>query len=450
MRTVTGIELGGDSCALVRVRRDRGTVVVSQVHVADIDAQRAAGALTETLREARRTGRFSRRARVVAWGLHESASLSDAATRTTLAPVTDAGFAVDGLLRPADALALLARQRRTAAGRDAVAWLALNKEGAAIAIVRGGELLFSREIAWKYRPAPTPRAELLQRYSLIAHVAPELRHGFDMIAARHAARVDRIVTCGDLPDLRSLTMPLIEELDTEVETLDSMDGLDVEPPATRDDVADRVPALRLACAAAMDQTAERSFWRPALAAAALVLALLIWGALQSNRGTVDRGANTAVTQTAPPPRVDVPAAAKNPAFERRAPEAQVVIPPVVDPTEPAATTGRRGAHDLPETAGRSGRTTRGARAIEPPRRAAKEAAPAPLKAPMPVVNSILLSPDRRLAVVDGAIVREGDSIGPRVLVRIEADALVLREPSGYEVRVPIRRRVGSAVQDAGT
>jgi len=72
-----------------------------------------------------------------------------------------------------------------------------------------------------------------------------------------------------------------------------------------------------------------------------------------------------------------------------------------------------------------------------------------LEEPLPSVNSILVSPDRRLAVVDGAIVREGDAVGRRVLVRIEPRAVVLREPSGYEVRVFIRRRVG-AINDGGS
>jgi hypothetical protein len=58
-----------------------------------------------------------------------------------------------------------------------------------------------------------------------------------------------------------------------------------------------------------------------------------------------------------------------------------------------------------------------------------------------VVNSIMVAPDRRLAVVAGEIVREGDTIGRRVLVRIERDSLVFREPSGHEVRAYIRRRV---------
>jgi len=66
----------------------------------------------------------------------------------------------------------------------------------------------------------------------------------------------------------------------------------------------------------------------------------------------------------------------------------------------------------------------------------------PLSSPLPVVNSILVAPDRRLAVLDGEIVREGDAVGLRVLIRIEPRAVVLREPSGHEIRVPFRRNPG--------
>ena len=44
-------------------------------------------------------------------------------------------------------------------------------------------------------------------------------------ARKSGTPVDAVVTCGNLPELRSLTMPLIEELDVEVETLDSLEGL---------------------------------------------------------------------------------------------------------------------------------------------------------------------------------------------------------------------------------
>jgi hypothetical protein len=66
--------------------------------------------------------------------------------------------------------------------------------------------------------------------------------------------------------------------------------------------------------------------------------------------------------------------------------------------------------------------------------------PVPLKTPVPAVNSILVSPDRRLAVLDGAIVGVGDAVGLRVVVQIEPEVVILREPSGYLIKVSIRGR----------
>jgi hypothetical protein len=62
----------------------------------------------------------------------------------------------------------------------------------------------------------------------------------------------------------------------------------------------------------------------------------------------------------------------------------------------------------------------------------------PLKDPLPRVDSILIDQDRRLAIVDGAIVTVGDAVGPRVVVQIERNAVILREPSGLVVRVTVR------------
>ena len=82
----------------------------------------------------------------------------------------------------------------------------------------------------------------------MAYLAPEVRRA--LAAARQkGTTVDGIVTCGNLPDLRSLTMPLIEELDIEVETLDSLEGLVVKP-ALADWLSERASAIRLACAGA--------------------------------------------------------------------------------------------------------------------------------------------------------------------------------------------------------
>jgi hypothetical protein len=69
--------------------------------------------------------------------------------------------------------------------------------------------------------------------------------------------------------------------------------------------------------------------------------------------------------------------------------------------------------------------------------------PVPLTAAVPTVESILVAPDRRVAVVDGQIVTVGDQVGPRMVAGIEQAAVVLQEPSGYQIRVPIRRGRGT-------
>ena len=62
----------------------------------------------------------------------------------------------------------------------------------------------------------------------------------------------------------------------------------------------------------------------------------------------------------------------------------------------------------------------------------------PLRDPLPKVDSILIDQERRLAIVDGTIVTIGDTVGPRVVVHIDRDAVILREPSGLAVRVALR------------
>jgi len=57
---------------------------------------------------------------------------------------------------------------------------------------------------------------------------------------------------------------------------------------------------------------------------------------------------------------------------------------------------------------------------------------------LPRIDTVLIDQDRRLALVDGGVVAVGDAIGSRVVVGIERDAIVLREPSGRTVKVRVR------------
>ena len=293
MASTTGIELASQSCVLVGVRPGRAGT-------GDVLALRTIGpsewpandtTQAEVLESVRRAERLPRRAAVVAWGLPDD-SMDGASTRAALRFIETAGFRIASVLTPPQALARLAGLRPRQSSADAVAWLALNVHGVAIAIVRSSELLFARTFPWKYNPdLMETKAQLLQRYTLIAHLAPEVRHGIAVVRASHGASVDAVVTCGDLPELRSLTMPLIEELDLEVETLDSAEGLRAVRNVKPERLMEAAPAIRLACAAALPSVVttfesqpigadvrreQPSAMRRATAAFALVAAL-VWG-----------------------------------------------------------------------------------------------------------------------------------------------------------------------------
>jgi hypothetical protein len=65
-----------------------------------------------------------------------------------------------------------------------------------------------------------------------------------------------------------------------------------------------------------------------------------------------------------------------------------------------------------------------------------------LKDPIPRVTAILVSTDRRFATIeDGHIIAIGDVLGRRTVVGIDQRAVVLREPSGVQIRVALGGRV---------
>jgi hypothetical protein len=511
----------------------------------------------------------------------------DASAAALLRPLRAAGFHVDALLSPAEALALLAASRPQRTGAQPAVWAAVNVNGVAIAVVRGSELLFSRAVPWSYNPWVTgSRAQLLQRYSLVAQLAAEIRHAVGSVRLPPGEKIGTVTTCGDLPDLRSLTMPLIEELDLEVETLDSTEGMQAVGSARLQHFAESAPAIRLACAAALympssDQAAWPSWTR--VAAGLAILAALGWGAVALRDNRVRAGARQGATATgraAPatsiPPNPPASGAGSTPAVSgtevRKDPRATPSAAPVVaTPPAPIATTTRSMATPpqaarevqpspistvgrLPAPSGRtpepagpadearrrvstaapahpapaggskptpltgpvgaahapsrgptssppapaasaalgrartgspSGGATGAARAqmstAEGPRPSQSAAAPVKRMAvppavspthasaasppaavegrvravaaappprvsqravpePLPRLDSILIDQDRRLAIVEGAVVRVGDPVGSRVVVQIERDGVVLREISGLLLRIGLRAK----------
>lgn len=419
MTSATGIELCPDSCLLAGIRPLRGGgAEISGLRKLDGPYWPTRDQLViQSLRTLRRDLRLPSRAFVVAWEFDEGAG-GRLHPSDVLKSIEAAGFRIAAVLTPPEALQRLARATQSSPPH-AVAWLALNKCGAAIAVVRGSDLLYSRSFPWPYREdLKTATAQALQRYSLVAHVAPEINHGLEVVAAEHGISVQSIVTCGDLPELRSLTMPLMEELDLEVETLDSTDGLRVSRNAAVPGFVESAPAIRLATAATL--TSIEASRRASLvamslrAAAAMGVVALAWvgytywshtGGLSRSRGfSAESFPHPIATQG------------------RREPNRAAPLPPP------------RG-DDRPQQSGTVA-TDKGA--VAAPRAQPQSPPVPPLPDPLPRIDTVLIDQDRRLALVDGGVVKIGDAIGSRVVVGIEQDSVVLREPSGRTVRVRVR------------
>ncbi len=445
MPKVTAIEFGDDACVLVRVSTRGTSVAVHGVDILDPDSFPDAESFVSALRQARRAGRFPRRARVVLWKLRDGTGVDEPSVRARLEPLIDAGFRIDRVVTPCNALAVLARIR-VPRPESATIWIAVNSGGVAIIAVRPGEQLYARAFEWdSTMGAIGSQARLLQRYSLVAYLAPEARRSIQ--AVREAgAHVDAIVICGALPELRSLTMPLIEELDVEVETLDSLSGLTVKD-SLRERLTELAPAVRLACAGALARPSrprqpmlavEQRHW----ARAVLLMVVLAIGlgvmALVLRRGRVpeqpasvseparQRAQVPTSGRTLPPPKpADAPPVAPLPSAPREA------TPPRVQTREPQTSAARRPAVPLSRPAARAD--------ISPTGR---------LNDPIPHVTTILVSADRRLAMVDGRIVRVGDRVGHRTVAAIEPHVVVFREPSGVEIRVALGGRLVAEGQES--
>ena len=379
---MTGIELTQDSCVIVDVSRGGKLPRLSALHVIE-----PADWPPDNLSQIRRQRPFSARAHIVQWDNNPAG----------LAALVDAGFVIDAVMSPEQALAIVARERNRPESPGATAWLALSRHGAALVMLRGEDVLYSRRISWRYKKHTRLNDQLLQRYLLVAHLAPELQHGIDVVRTEHGIAVDCAVTCGDLPDLRSLTMPLIEEVDLEVETLDSLDGFDVTKSAVADRAIEYAPAVRLAAAATAAPrvpASDASRWWRRGAAAAILIALGSWLAISMS------GRRSAPT----------------------AREAARIVP-----AAPAPTTGASDAEPaVVPLIPRSGGTV-----------SAK--IPQQSREPVPSIHSILIGPGRRLAILNGSIVGEGDHVGHRRVTRIEQNAVILSDPSGEEIRLAVPR-----------
>jgi len=436
MSGVTGIELGPNYCVLVRGGRLGSHRTVSAASAIVPSAwPDDPHALVERLREARQRNDLSSRARVVAWSSSRAsgAAMNDEAT---LAPLTEAGFEVVSVLSPAQALARVvrARQVRAPAG-TAVAALSLNSHGAAIAIVAGTEVICSRVVEWSLgTPFCGARSELLDKYLLVSQIAPQLQHVIDLVRPVNGVTVTSVVACGNLPNLRSLAMLLIDEMDIEVETLDSAELLD--PSMAPGTLGDTVASLQLAAAVAspgenrMQVRAEREPTSAAVSAGSDEHASkgVRHGSRFGNLTTLAALAVLAFCTSWSFMQVS----GSSPALPIFPHGIELVVVSVPGPPELRAEA----------TVGRADPIARGSVPGVPPKSTHQVGLPRrPLESgPLPSVDGIMIAGPHRLAIVGGNVVAPGDAVGGRAIARIEREGVVLREPSGREVYVAIRTR----------
>ena len=170
---------------------------------------------------------------------------ADAMT-SALQPLLDAGIEVRTVLTPAAALGSLAHLRRPLGEAGAIeassrsrkrrrAWRCARRHADGRTRSRVGLSRRSRR-----RPSGAPaRAHRGQ-------AADELAELFASVSSAGGGAVG-VRICGGLEELRSMTAPVMERLDVEVETLDSLFGIDeTQLPEPGDEFRERSAGLRLA------------------------------------------------------------------------------------------------------------------------------------------------------------------------------------------------------------
>ena len=163
-----------------------------------------------------------------------------------LQPLRDARVRIQSVMTPADALMGLARSRQAFAVPGGIeAYVALDESATCVALVRDGSLLSARELPWGYgdeagQLAPSAAAGIRPHDDLAARLFNELTVFLTTVGAAGSS-IAQVSICGGLPDLRTMTVSLMERLDVEVEALDSLFGIDADQlPEPADEFREQV------------------------------------------------------------------------------------------------------------------------------------------------------------------------------------------------------------------
>ncbi len=408
-----GIDLSSEVVALADVRETRNGRIQLR-GFALIDTGGDALSLAADLRRARRKHRFPRNAEVVAWA-------GDARVEA----VRGAGLAVERVITPGEALARVERMHRASAPPGSnTAVIALHAGGGALAIVQDGRVRHETPLTWSpLTAASLGNPDLLRRYAFLSELTELLRGSFAAAAKLTGRPVTDILTCGSLPELRSFTMPLADEFDVEVETLDSADNIDVRVKGPAFDVLlDSIAAMRIAIAAGRRWHGQPAIGRKVLrvavpsglaAGALYAFALYGFGGGSAPSPLEEHARVTAPARPASPPRAAGPAPSRpaQPAPQQAAAPATMVAaapPPGLAPTA----------------------TREPIEPIEPVE---------PVRPATFTVTSILWSAERQFAVVDGQVLGVGDTVDGARIVEIQPDAVLARDRAGRLRRAPLSR-----------
>jgi Tfp pilus assembly PilM family ATPase len=466
----TSIELQADRCRVVDVhmRSERGRTPAADVHVRSfvttLPADPRSPDFAESLRRVREDRRLARQATVTVWGLrstHRLLHVADGADNDVhgaavreaaddialleadgsrarvavtssglvsigaephrevsltavsatdleqrLESLSNAGFDIVRVLTPAMALTAVARARDESVPGETAMYVALAPHATCVAIVRDAFLLLAREIQWGHADAREEQTEPFD-----TRLAAELRRSLQFFRQRVRATADKIVLCGDIDNLRSLSGTLSAVSGLPVETLDSLSGIDATAvPEPADEFRAHVAALRVAIAAGAEAPpysnlfpvdegrANRSrpfVWSLAGGVAAALVLIGIWYGVRRWSAPPAPARDNAPRQAGTVP----PAPIGTPADTPRVPATGLNPPAVLPPTP------------------------------EPEREV--------------VVTSILYSGDRQLAIINGRIARPGDRIGSMSIVEIRPRAIVVESPGRgrriVSLRVPLAR-----------
>lgn len=324
-------------------------------------------------------------------------TLADAgAVTSAIDPLVRAGIEVHSVVTPAVALASIARVRRAFSLPGGIeVYVAIEESMSCVALMRDGVLTIARELPWGY-VADAGSGATRTKEDLATRLALELDQFFDALGVAPSTAA-QVCICGGVPELRSMTMPLMDRLDVEVEPFDSLFGIDGQHlPDPEPDFRERIAELRLAWAVAADWPPYLNLLRArhrrrssrVLGAAAIAAGVIagVGGAWQ-----LAHNAKWPTTATAPKPapkpiaKTEVAKPTPAPKPESPAPLPKVVTLPPPPPPKPLLT-ARRTAPTASLVAVRVLTPTPMTAYLPPP------PAPAPAPVPAPAVAKALPPP----------------------------------------------------------